>query len=242
VDHNGTHDVLCNDSPDPEKQIQRVSNSPQDLESSAELIQTSAETPPQAPEHPDSLRTGAVEKSQTIAVNRKDKHRLHSMRHAVLSRYPLEALAHLGENIRQLRNLERTLRTELKPSGVVGAMVFDRLWSSYLRCLLAARAEAVALSPTDRPAELPGRAAVIREDELPTLISNDHSQVNEVFSTDLIRQLALVERYDRHFSREMYRALTMLLVAKSGGQAGLERCLGRALGFNINSSEGSANE
>ena len=242
MDHKGIHEAFCNHSPDPEKQTQPISNSPHDLESSAQQFQSSAETPPRAPEHPDSPRTDAVEKPETITVTRKDKHRLHSMRHAVLSRYPLEALARFGENIRPLRNLERTLRTELKPSGVVGAILFDRLWSSYLRCLLAARAEAVMLTPTDRRAEVPGRAAAIREDELPTLISNDHSPVNEVFSTDLFRQLALVERYDRHFSREMYRALTMLLVAKGGGQAGLERCLGRAPGFNINCSEGSADD
>ena len=37
--HNGAHDVLSNHSSDPEKQTQRIGNSPHDLESSARLIQ-----------------------------------------------------------------------------------------------------------------------------------------------------------------------------------------------------------
>jgi hypothetical protein len=42
VDHDATPDVRSNHSPDPENQSQRISDSPQDLESSAQLIQTSS--------------------------------------------------------------------------------------------------------------------------------------------------------------------------------------------------------
>jgi hypothetical protein len=240
VDHKNIHVVSCIHAPHQENQTQPISNSPDNLELSSHLTQTSVETALHTPEQPDKSRT--VEKAQAVTATRKDKHRLHSMRHAVLSRYPLEALARGGENVRQLRNLERKLRAELKPAGVAGAILFDRLWSSYLRCLLAGRAEALVFDPTDRHAEKPDCTAEIREDLLPTLILNDQAPVNRVFSPDLFRQLALVARYDRHFSREMYRALAVLLVAKKGGQAGLEQCLGRVLGFSIDCAEGSADE
>lgn len=47
---------------------------------------------------------------------RKDKRHLHVMRHGILSQYPLQALAFLGEDVRRLRRMERALRTELKIS------------------------------------------------------------------------------------------------------------------------------
>ncbi len=68
---------------------------------------------------------------------RKDKQRLHAMRHGILSQYPLQALALLGENTRRLRQMERVLRTELKISGTLQNILFDRVWSCFLRCLLA---------------------------------------------------------------------------------------------------------
>ena len=66
---------------------------------------------------------------------RKDTGRLHAVRHGALSRYPLEALRHLGENSKSLRRMEQRFRTELKPHGEIAEVVFDRFWSSYLRCL-----------------------------------------------------------------------------------------------------------
>ena len=89
-------------------------------------------------------------KPQTTGRARKDKRGLHTMRHAMLTRYPLQALARLGENVRHLRKIEREFRAELKPVGMVGQMLFDRMFSAYLRCLLAARAEAIALIPIDQ--------------------------------------------------------------------------------------------
>lgn len=87
-----------------------------------------------------------------IASTRKDKGRLHTTNHGVLSREPLEALVRLGENPKTLRKLKHDLGAQLKPNGAVGEMLFDRLWSSYLRCFLVAKAEATAFAPIDQPA------------------------------------------------------------------------------------------
>ena len=226
----------------PDKQTQQASNSPHDLELPEQLLQTQPETPPCAPERPDRSRADPKEKPRAINVRRKDKNRLHSMRHGALSRYPLEALARLGENIRALRNFERALRNDLKPPGALGAFFFDRFWSSYLRCLLAARVDAAAFNRTYQHAEMPGHAAAIIDDELPTLITIDQTPVNEGVSPDLFRRIVLVEKYDRHFGREMYRALAMLHAMKSGDQAGIERCMRQALPSGIDRSEGSTDE
>ena len=170
MDDKSIYGLRCNHPSNQENQSHEISNSPHDPESSAKPIQTSVEAPPDAPEQPDSSLNGGVEKSQTIAVARKDKRRLHSMHHAILSRYPLEALARLGENIRQLRSLERSLRAGLKPSGFTGDILFDRLWSSYLCCLLAVRAEATAFAPIDWLASQPRCIASRKEAEVPTLM------------------------------------------------------------------------
>jgi hypothetical protein len=233
VDHQDTHDALSNHSPDPQIPTQPIGNSPHDPESSAQPLQTSVETPPHTPEQPDSSRTDVVEKPEAITVTRKDKHRLHSMRHAVLSRHPLEALARLGENIRSLRQIERKFRAELKPSGILPDVLFDRFFSSYLRCVLAARAEAATFAPIDQPAGEARLITSLKEREVPTLVLQDSSGASQAhLSADLLRQLALVARYDAHFSKEMYRALAMLLILRSGGEAALEQCVGKILGVD----------
>ena len=233
MDHIDTHDALSKHSPDPQNQTQPIGHSPQDLESSAQLLQTSAQTPPHAPEQPDSSRTHVAEKPEAITVTRKDKHRLHSMRHAVLSRYPLEALVRLGESLRSLRQIERKFRAELKPSGIVGEALFDRFFSCYLRCLLVAKAEATAFAPINQPAGEARLVTSLKDREVPTLVYQDSSETSEAhLSDDLLGQLALVARYDAHFSKEVYRALGMLLILRSGGETALEQCVGKILGVS----------
>jgi hypothetical protein len=182
----------------------------------------------------ESLR----KKPRRTLGTRKDKKRLHSMRHGALSRFPLEALASLGESIKALRKIERKLREELKPSGIIAEIFFDRFWSSYLRCLLAARTEAIALTPFDQPTGQTRQTPSLKEAELPVLVWQNRDMLSDAFSPDLFRQLVLVERYDRHFSREMYRSLAMLLILRSGCEAGLRQCIGKLLGSNA-PSEGS---
>jgi hypothetical protein len=55
---------------------------------------------------------------------RKDREHIHAIRHAVLSRYRLEALVYVRENARSLRRIERKFRAELKPSGFAAEMLF----------------------------------------------------------------------------------------------------------------------
>jgi len=230
----------------PNENAASIKNPPQNLNSSEEPAPACAPTPPSSSNQSNLGENGDVgicsEDAEGIRTYRKDKRHLHTTRHAVFSKYPLQALARLGENVRQLRTLERLLRAELKPSGTLGAILFDRFWSCYLRCLLAARAEAVALTPKSRPDESASSRPVIREDTLPTLVWKDHPLDSEVFSPDLFRQLVLVERYDRHFSREMFRALAMLLVLRSGGEPGLGQCIGKTFGLSNDRLEGAKDE
>jgi hypothetical protein len=132
-----------------------------------------------------------------------------------------------------MRLIERKLREELKPSGIVGATLFDRLFSSYLRCLLAARAEAALFAPIDQRAGEPRHFVSLKERDVPTLVLQDSSGASEThLPADLLRQLALAARYDAHFSKEMYRALALLLILRNGDEAGLEQCVGKILGVN----------
>lgn len=72
---------------------------------------------------------------------RSDRKQLRASQHDVLSRFPLEALAKAGENVRKLRRIERALRQELQPSGTFEEIAFDRAMPCYWRCLLVARVE-----------------------------------------------------------------------------------------------------
>lgn len=110
-------------------------------------------------------------------------------------------------------------------------MFFDRFFSSYLRCVLAARAEATAFAPIGQPAGESRLITSLKERELPTLVFQESGGISEArMSADLLRKLALAARYDVQVSKEMYRALAMLLILRSGGDAALEQCVGKILG------------
>jgi len=189
--------------------------------------------------------TGATEFSPEIPVERsapvgmkskcarKDRGHLHAVRHGVLARYPLEALQHLGEDSKALRRLERRFRAELRPRGIIADLFFDRFWSSYLRCLLAARGEASAFLPADQDASEATRVPALIQADLPALVLDDEQEVKvlrQALAPDVLRHLLLVQRYDRHFSREMYQALALLLVLRANGEPGLEQSITRMFG------------
>ena len=165
---------------------------------------------------------------------RKDQGRLHVSRHAVLSRYPLEALQSVGEDVKKYRRLERRFRETLKPVGEIGGFLFDRFYSSYLRCVLAARIEATSFARTATSADPSGGVPALLERDVPTLVSPDGQRNNSfhaIFPTDLFRELVLIQRYDRHFSREMFRALSLLLALRDNGEADLQqKCIAQILG------------
>lgn len=245
-DNENVSSALGYDSEKATENAEPIINPLKNLNSSEEPSPTPASTRLSTSEQSDSGGNPAVrsrsDDTEKIRTYRKDKRHLHTTRHAIFSKYPLQALARLGENVRPLRALERSLREELKPSGALGEFLFDRLWSSYLRCLLAARAEAIALTPKTRPDESTGSAPVLRMDALPTLVWKERLPDSDTFSSDLFRQLVLVERYDRHFSREMFRALAMLLVLRGGGEPGLGRCIEKTFGLNNDCLEGANDE
>ena len=141
----------------------------------------------------------------------------------MLSRNPLKALIFLGENPRHLQKIKKMLRAELKPIGIVGEILFDRAWSSYLRCLLIARAEAHLFIPVDQGDS--NRMPELTEMELPTLIFPEPSATNFPFYDELMEHLEIILRYDAHYAREFYRAVALLIALQSGGIAGLLDCL-----------------
>ena len=165
---------------------------------------------------------------------RKDTGRLHAVRHGALSRYPLEALRHLGENSKSLRRMEQRFRTELKPHGEIAEVVFDRFWSSYLRCLLAARTEAnVFLRQGDGLSQGKSKPRLV-DGDFPTLVVEHSAKPGlmlEPLGAETLHELALVQRYDRHFAKEMYGALALLLVMRRSGEAGLEDALAQIFGI-----------
>ena len=51
-----------------------------------------------------------------------------------------------------------------------------------------------------------------------------------VFDSDVFRRLALIARYDRSAAREMYRTMSLLLIMRSEGEAGLENWVRATVG------------
>jgi hypothetical protein len=162
---------------------------------------------------------------------RKDKNRLHATHHGILSRHPLQALILNGENIRELRRTKRLLHNELRPRGVLGEILFDRAWSSYLRCTLISRSEANIFAPENQSLDGGHRGPILREANLPTLVYSDAQLLNN-FSGELLKHLAVVQRYDSHFSREFYRSVGMLLAMRDAGDPGLTEELAKVVGRN----------
>jgi hypothetical protein len=234
MDHNSAPDLLCNHSPDPEKSTNKISNFPFDIESSAPLIPTSAETPSQASE-PDSSRTEPVETSGIAeslakeASGRKDRGCRHVVHGSVLSRSLIQTLERRGESVRALRKMESELRAALKPQGALGRLLFDRFWASALRLILVARLEEDGLAPQGIAAKNSASVPSLREGRLPVLVvpedgdgSNDGPDETLASDSELFRRLSLIARYDHLAAREMYRAMSLLMTMRSEGQTGLE--------------------
>jgi hypothetical protein len=137
----------------------------------------------------------------------------------------LEGLARRGENIRQLREFERALRKDLQPDGVSAELLFDRMWSSFLRLLHIVRSEARVLTAD--------RAPTYMEIEIPGLPKLDKPSFSfDDLSLTRLQYLALVQRYDSHFSRDFFRAMGLLVAMRDGGKAGLARQLEKTFGKN----------
>jgi hypothetical protein len=198
----------------------------------SEKISQSDKRPETVPPY-EAPRNGEADKASTPSNvptsikprKRADRGHLHATRHGVLSRCPLEALQKLGEDIRKIRRLERRYRESLKPVGAIGLMVFDRFWSSYTRLLLAARIEANLVVPREKIDISHQAFPQIEERAVPTLVSAEKSELGLIshnLPADLIHELVLIQRYDAHFSRELFRSLHLLLIMQEGGEDGLK--------------------
>ena len=160
---------------------------------------------------------------------RKDSGQPHRVRHGVLSREVLATLTQLGENPKTYRRLERQFRAALRPSGPWGNLFFDRFWACYLRLMLIGRLETQLLSskPACNRASIPPLS--LMPGKQPTLVlTGGHGQLSRAetplteLPPDLLGQLVLAQRYDRHYAREMYRVLALLLLLRRGGETALE--------------------
>jgi len=173
-------------------------------------------------------------------AKRRDVGRLHTMRHGVLSRHPLDALRRLGEDVKALRRLEKRLWAALKPEGVVKQFIFDRFWSSHLRSLLAVRIEAMVIATLAQPADQPIGGPSLVERETPTLVyseANDYRSLGGDHFALALENLSLIQRYDAHVCKEEFRALALLLASLGDGEKRLAQAVAQLLGINRAGSE-----
>jgi hypothetical protein len=184
-----------------------------------------------APSPPGVVPTGQPRKSP-----RADSGKLHRIRHGILSREALSALVQMGEDPRTLRRLERQYRAVLRPAGPFGNLFFDRFWACYLRLMLVGCLESRLFGGKSVSKSKPASLALVPGPQ-PTLVCQDpNGQPSEAtplleeLPSELFRDLVLVQRYDRHHSREMYRALSLLLLLRRGGEAALESWASEMLG------------
>jgi hypothetical protein len=155
---------------------------------------------------------------------RSDKGNLHRRRNGLLSKHPLQALARRGENIREICKQERALRHLLQPSGPLGKILFDRMWSSYLRCLLIDRVEAELLGAEEQGDATVREIPTLLVRQMPTLAYGSIAE-RDGAGAEVVKYLALTQRYDAHHFAEFYRTLGLLLALKNGGVSGLTEAL-----------------
>jgi hypothetical protein len=167
---------------------------------------------------------------------RGDKGKLHRRRNGLLSKHPLQVLARKGENIRDICRQELELRAELRPQGALGKILFDRLWSSYLRCLLIDRTEAELLSPDEQHSTRSTPLPTLRVDYVPTLVY-ENVVAPDGICAEILKYLAITQRYDAHYSNDFYRNLGLLLAHRNGGVSGLTDELLKTSGSKINLPE-----
>ncbi len=97
--------------------------------------------------------------------------------------------------------------------------------------ILISRTEASIFGPENQRSDGGHQGPILREANLPTLVYSDAELLNS-FSAELLKHLAIVQRYDSHFSREFYRAVGMLLAMRDAGDPGLTEQLAKVVGRN----------
>ena len=190
--------------------------------------------------HPQDVISASAEKilrkREPRRACRTDLGKLHRMRHGILSREALDALVQAGEDRKTFRRLERQYRAALRPVVPFGNLFFDRFWASYLRLLLIGRLETRLIEGNSTGKNKPESLALVPGHQ-PTLVRQDPdgqpsgaTPMMQELPADLLRDLVLVQRYDRHHSRELYRSLGLLLLLRRGGEPALEDWASEMLG------------
>ncbi len=143
--------------------------------------------------------------------------------------------------------MENGLRAALKPKGALGQLLFDRFWASVLRLILVARLEEAGLAPRGSTSRTSISVPSLIERVVPTLVfptgaeKLEHDQEERNFDPDVFPRLALFARYDRSAAREMYRTMSLLLIMRSDGEAGLKRWVRAAAGARSENDEEKKN-
>jgi len=137
------------------------------------------------------------------------------------------------------------LRAELKPKGALSNLLFDRFWSCVLRLILIARLEETGLASRQNAPETNAVVPSLCEASMPILLTVDEHQDSaavsgtvEALEPDMFHRLALLTRYDRSASKEMYRTLGLLLLLRDGGEKSLARGIRAAAGIKASGEEG----
>ena len=189
--------------------------------------------------------TNKLPRTQQRKGGRTDQGRRHAARDSVLSRGLLELLSRHGENLRTLRRMKAELRGVLKPEGSLGKLFFDRFWSCVLRLIYVGRLEEAGLEPRTNRAKGRMPITVLREGSLPVLLTPEEqddltagSETVNALEPDVFRRLALIARYDRAASREMFRMLGLLLLMRDDGESGLANGIRAAAGIKSSDEEG----
>ena len=177
-----------------------------------------------------------LEQSRAQAVGpRSDRGGRHYCRHGLLSRDVECALVRLGERLKNIRRWEKKFRAVLRPRGQLAELLFDKWWSCHLRQLLIAKLEADAFAP-DNSHHPTSNLPTLEERAQPTLVWSPEDDNDENYrcrlSNDLLSRLAVVQRYEAHYSREGHRMLALLVMMRDRGEETLTEIFGASLGVS----------
>jgi hypothetical protein len=93
----------------------------------------------------------------------------------------------------------RTIASEeLRPKGIIGQILFDRLLSGLWRCSLIALKEKNVFAGENRPGNFEERLEQPNQSLVWALVSGN-SEPGDNQPSDLLKNLSITQRYDAHF-------------------------------------------
>lgn len=183
------------------------------------------------------VHEASPEELHGASAKRKDRGRLHGRRNALLSRGLLEVLRRRGQDIRQLRALENVMRKRLQSDDPLSELLFDRFWASNQQCILARQLELEIFNVQETEPGSNAGLPQLQKGFEPVLITDEIERpaYGTHLNADLLHRLALISRYERAASREVYRTLSLLLVLRGDGEdSGLRDWAAAMVGVKLN--------